>query len=147
MISREQRGRKIRRGLIVALTSVLCHNFYDKDYALNMGDAGETRVLRQDFPVEVAGVPLVDAQIVHGKPGRAQGPNSKVIQQITQENRHTMIIKPSPITRLSWIHGNRTLNAEKKRSSLIVYFRSEEAREAVIKNGITIGGYWYSVKL
>jgi hypothetical protein len=32
MISREQRGRKIRRGLILALSTVLCHNFYDNSY-------------------------------------------------------------------------------------------------------------------
>ena len=53
-----------------------------RNHTLSMGDAGETRVLRQDFPVEVAGVLLVDAQILHSKPGRAQGINHKVINKL-----------------------------------------------------------------
>ena len=32
MISRKEPGRKIRRGFILALSSVLCYNFYDNSY-------------------------------------------------------------------------------------------------------------------
>jgi hypothetical protein len=117
-----------------------------RDQALCQGDAGESRVLRQDFPAEVAAVPLCDVKIRHGKEAH-NGVNTQVIDQITKENRHLSGYKPSFISRLSWIHGNRTLSAGKKRSSLIVYFITETAREAAIRDGITISGVWYSVKL
>jgi hypothetical protein len=117
-----------------------------RDQALIQVDTGESHVLRQDFPAEVAAVALGDIKILHGKEAQRSG-NGTSIAQITRENRHLSAIKPSFISRLSWIHGNRTLNAGKKRSSLIVYFVSEEARETAVRNGITISGVWYSVKL
>jgi hypothetical protein len=116
-----------------------------REHALSKGGVGEARVLRQDFPVEVSAVPLMDVKIVHGR--AAQGTNATVIQEITKENKHLPAVAPSPITRLSWIHGNRTLNAGKKRSSLVVYFCSEAAREVAVRDGLTISGVWYSVKL
>jgi hypothetical protein len=117
-----------------------------RDSALHQGPVGDTRILRQDFPIEVSAVPLADIKIIHNKKGRFHA-NNEVILDITGENRHLPPIRPTPITRLSWIHGNRTINAGKKRLSLIIYFCSEAAREVAVREGITISSVWYSTKL
>jgi len=117
-----------------------------KDHAIGIGKGGGAKVLRQDFPVEVPAVPLDQIKIVHGRAGTGVG-NKDVIQGITKENKHLPHIVPSPIVRLAWIHGNRTLNAGKKRSSLIMYFCSEAAREVAVREGVIIQGVWYRTKL
>jgi hypothetical protein len=117
-----------------------------KEQAVGSGVIGGKRVLRQDFPVEVPAVPLDHVKISHGRAGSGLD-NARVIQGITKENKHLPPVQPSSIARLAWIHGERTLNAGKPRSSLIVYFHSEAAREVAVREGITIQGAWYRTKL
>ena len=112
-----------------------------KERAVLKGSVGSARVLRQDYPVEVSGVPL-QIKVHYGKEAEAR--NAPLIKEILQDNRY---ITPHTITRVSWIHGGRTEKAGKKRSSLIVYLSSEDRRDKVIQEGIAIKGIWYATKL
>jgi hypothetical protein len=51
------------------------------------------------------------------------------------------------ISRVSWLHGERTVKSGKARSSLIVYLSTESLRDKALQEGITIKGAWYNVKL
>ena len=70
--------------------------------------------------------------------------NAPLIQEILKNNKH---IQGNLITQVAWIHGVRSQTAGKKRSSLIVYLATEEARDRVVKDGLTIKGLWHHVKL
>ena len=47
----------------------------------------------------------------------------------------------------AWIHGDRSQTAGKARSSLVVYFATEGARDRVVRNSLTINSLWYHAKL
>jgi len=51
------------------------------------------------------------------------------------------------ITRVGWLHGERTAKSGKKRSSMVVYLATESLRDKVLQDGITIKGAWYNTKL
>ena len=112
-----------------------------KEQTMSMGKVGDARILRQDYPVEVAGVPL-SIPVAHGGEGSMK--NAPLVQEILKSNKH---IQGNLITRVAWIHGARTQTAGKKRSSLIVYLATEEARNRAVKEGLTIKGIWHHVKL
>jgi hypothetical protein len=112
-----------------------------KEQAMRKGSAGDVQVLRQDYPVEVAGVPLT-IPITHGREGDAR--NAPLIHELHKDNKH---IQGNLITRVAWIHGNRSQTAGRARSSLIVYFATEEARDRVVRDGLTVRGLWYYTKL
>ena len=115
----------------------------EKERAIQRGAVGSARILRQDFPVEVSGVPL-QIKVHHGKEAEAR--NHTLVQEITKDNRYLMT---GAISRVAWLHGERTVKAKtgKARSSLVVYLSSETLRDKAIREGITIKGAWYSVKL
>jgi len=112
-----------------------------KEQAISMGEVGDVRILRQDYPVEVAGVSL-SIPVAHGGEGNIR--NAPLIQEILKNNKH---IQGNLVTRVAWIHGARSQTAGGKRSSLIVYLATEEARDRVVKDGLTIKGLWHHVKL
>jgi hypothetical protein len=112
-----------------------------KEQAMGIGKVGEARILRQDYPVEVAGVPLT-IPVAHGGEGSIK--NAPLVQEILKNNKH---IQGNLITRVAWIHGARSQTAGKQRSSLIVYLATEETRDRVVKEGLTIKGIWHHVKL
>jgi len=88
-----------------------------KDKALNQGEIAGCKVLRQDYPVKVPGVPLT-TEIKHGKAVE----NDEVIKEICRTTKK--IIPGITINRIHWIHnkkGHETrLKAGKKRGTIIV---------------------------
>jgi hypothetical protein len=113
----------------------------DKEYAVMKGRVGSARILRQDFPVEVSGVPL-QIKVHHGKEAEAR--NHTLIQEITKDNRY---LTTGAISRIGWLHGERTEKSGKARSSLVVYLSAESLRDKALQEGITIKGVWYNTKL
>ena len=106
-----------------------------KERALAQGKAGDSRVLRQDFPVELIGV-LKKVDITHGK--EAEVKNRPFIASTLRENKHL-----SGITRVAWIHGDRSKTSQKARASLIIHFSTEKARDIAVQEGVIVQGQWH----
>ncbi len=68
-----------------------------KDKALNQGEIAGYKVLRQDYPVEIPGVPLI-MNIKHGKAVE----NEEVIKEICITTKK--IIPGITINRIRWLH-------------------------------------------
>lgn len=120
---------------------VVLKDLKEKEHAVKKGSVGSARILRQDFPVEVSGVPL-QIKVHHGKEAEAR--NHTLIQEITKDNRY---LTTGAISRVGWLHGERTAKSGKARSSLVVYLSTEGLRDRAIQEGITIKGAWYNAKL
>ena len=97
-----------------------------KEQALAKGSISNARVLRQEFPVEIASVPL-RIKIHHGKEAEAR--NRPLITEINKDNR---FLPTGAIIRSSWLHGEHTVktaNTGKQRSSVILYLATEALRD------------------
>lgn len=124
--------RKLRSGDI----DVYVPNETARERALATESTAEVRIIRQDFQVEVQGVPIT---LPLGF-GPQEESNPTVRQIITD----TGCIAPGlEITRIQWLHGKREheerlRGAVKTRGTLIIGFRTEEMRRRVIQHGIII---------
>lgn len=123
---------------------VMMTNQAIKDKALNQGEIAGCKVLRQDYPVEVSGVPLT-TPIKHGKGVE----NDEVIKEICTAIKR--VIPDMAINRLRWLHDEKgheeRLNMGKKRGNIIVSLPTQALQMEVTRKGLVIGAEWFEARL
>lgn len=106
-----------------------------KDKALNQQVTGSVKILRQDYPVEIWGVPLT-TQVARGR----SADNAKLIQIISFVSRS--ILPAMAINKIKWIHdekGHETrLKEGKSRGTLVMSFPTQAIQHEVIRKGLVI---------
>ena len=115
-----------------------------KDKALNQGEIAGCKVLRQDYPVEIPGVPLV-TNIKHGKAVE----NGEVIKEICTATKK--IIPGININRIRWIHDEKGHEARlkdgRKRGTVIVSLPTQAMQLEVTRKGLVIGAEFFEARL
>lgn len=116
-----------------------------KDRILNQPDIQGYKVLRQDYPIEVPGVPL-STRVVNTKgPG-----NEETIQEICQGMRR--LIPSFAITKVRWLHDpvKQPTHADtrpKTRGTLILSLPTQDIQHQAIRKGIVIDSTLYEARL
>ena len=107
----------------------------DKDRALNNLNTQEFQVLRQDYPVELWGVPL-DTPIDHGR----NADNSRIISGIKEATKR--LIPNLHINKIRWLHSPKEhaerIKRGKVRGTLIVSLPTQEAQHQAIRKGLVL---------
>ncbi len=115
-----------------------------KDRALNQAEIAGCKVLRQDCPVEVPGVPLA-TKIKHGK----AVDNEEVIKDICAATKR--IIPGITINRIRWMHDAKghedRLKAGKKRGTAIVSLPTQALQLEATRKGLVIGAEFFEARL
>ena len=115
-----------------------------KDKALNQGEIAGCKVLRQDYPVEVPGVPLT-MNIKHGKAVE----NGEVIKEICTATKR--IIPGININRIRWIHDKKGHEARlkdgRKRGTVIASLPTQAMQLEVTRKGLVIGAELFEARL
>jgi hypothetical protein len=120
------------------------HNQTLKDRILNniRDDTASIKILRQDYPVEVANVPLT-LDVQHGM----QGANRELLRTITEGTAKN---NPGVVfTSVRWLHGGKERQwaeqdkakgrAEKTKGTLILYCPTLDMLQQVVRHGVIIG--------
>jgi hypothetical protein len=115
-----------------------------KDHVLNQKEVEGCKVLRQDYPVEVPGVPL-SVTIKN----RRDPENENTIREICWANKRVM---PSlAINRIRWLHDDKTQEARRKngktRGTVIMSLPTQELQYEVVRKGIVIDSQIYDARL
>ena len=115
-----------------------------KDRALNQTEVEGCKVLRQDYPVEIPGIPLTTG-IKHGKAVE----NDEVAKAICAETKR--IIPSIVINRIRWLHDAKghqdRIQAGKTRGTAIISFPTQALQHEAIRKGIVIGAELFEAKL
>jgi hypothetical protein len=115
-----------------------------KDRALNQKETVGCKVLRQDYPVEVLGVPLTTG-IKHGK----VVDNEEIIKAICAATRRT--IPGININRIRWLHDAKghedRLKIGKKRGTVIMSLPTQALQYEAIRKGVVIGAEFFEARL
>ena len=104
------------------------------------------KVLRDEFPVEVLGVPT-SFQVPTG----SKEDSTQAIEAIKEST--VRLIQGFEINRLNWIHGKRSLQPkkkggpERKAASLILWLSKEEFQKAACLRGVVIDYELYTCRL
>jgi hypothetical protein len=115
-----------------------------KDHALNQQEVEGCKILRQDYPVEVPGVPLS----VTIKDGKGDG-NADLIKEICHGTRKT--VPGIMINRVRWLlddsaRAERIRNG-KTRSTVIISLPTQALQHEVTKRGVVIESQVYDARL
>jgi hypothetical protein len=106
-----------------------------KDLALNQETCEGVKVLRQDYPVEIPGVPLT-VQVDSGK----NADNRDLIQELIKTNR--LRISSIAIHKIRWLHNLKTMTKRKAdgktRSTLILSASTQAIQHALINKDLII---------
>lgn len=125
-------------------TEVYVQSSVQRDAALNMPQPDSFKVLKQDYPVEVMGVPLGLA-IQGGK----NACNNSLISSIVQATR--VRIPGLQINRIRWLHNGKEHNWAKKnghtRGSIIICLPTEELQKEVVRHGLVLDAILYTAQL
>jgi hypothetical protein len=123
---------------------VLVPNQQDKDTAVNQAETEGFKIIRQDYPVEVAGGPL-DLHIEGGK----AADNSALKRDIATATGK--IVPGVMLTRIRWLHDTKERDnrrkAGKNRGTIIVCLPTEAMQREVVKKGIAIRALHYEARL
>jgi hypothetical protein len=115
-----------------------------KDQALNQQDTGGYKILRQDYPIEVPGVPLSTAIR-----NRKDPENEETIKAICRANKR--MIPNMAINRIRWMHDDKTQEERKKngktRGTVLISFSTQALQHEAVRKGIVIDSQIYDVRL
>src|SRR5437016_5337715 len=115
-----------------------------KDQALNQQEGEGYKILRQDYPVEIPGVPL-SLGIKDGKGAN----NNEMIREIC--NATKKIIPGIAINRIRWLAGDKAradrMRNGKTRSTVIVSLPTQALQHEVVKRGVVIESQIYDARL
>ncbi|PYY19147.1 MAG: hypothetical protein DMG62_24905, partial [Acidobacteria bacterium] len=132
--------RRLRSGDV----EVMLPNQRAKDQALNQAEVAGCKVLRQDYPVEVPGVPLATG-IKHGKALE----NEEVAKAICNATKRT--IPGIFINKIRWLHDakghDERVQAGKTRGTAIISFPTQAMQHEVIRKGVVIGAELFDARL
>ena len=125
-------------------TEVFVQSVSQRDAALRMAQPKEFCVLKQDYPVEILGVPL--GTIIHG--GKNAN-NSVAIFKMTTETKAR--IPGIQINRVRWLYDGKEHTWVKEnghtRGSVIASLPTEALQREVIRNGIVMDSMLYTAQL
>ncbi|KAI6250051.1 hypothetical protein HI914_02081 [Erysiphe necator] len=125
-------------------TEVFVQSSNHRDAVLSMEQPKEFKILRKDFPVEIAGVPL-STKIASEK----NADNSALISILS--NASKMKIPGLQTNRIRWLQGGKEHEKARKkghtRGSVILSLPTEELQWRVIRNGIVIDSILYSAQI
>jgi hypothetical protein len=115
-----------------------------KDAALNTISTPEYKILRQDYPVEIQGVPL-RLLVASGE----HADNNELIRAITTANKRA--IPTLTINRIRWLHHPKThddrIKEGKTRGSLIVSLPTRAIQYEVTRKGLAIDSELFEARL
>jgi len=115
-----------------------------KNQALNQQEGEGYKILRQDYPVEIPGMPL-SLGIKDGKGAN----NNEMIREIC--NATKKIIPGIAINRIRWLAGNKArvdrMRNGKTRSTVIVSLPTQALQHEVVKRGVVIESQIYDARL
>ncbi|CCU75202.1 AIR1 domain-containing protein [Blumeria hordei DH14] len=124
-------------------TEVYVQSASQRDAALKMCQPPEFKIFRQDFPVEVFGVPL-RTRIVGGR----DADNYAIIREI--ETATKVRIPGLRINRIRWLHDGKKYQRSKKnrqsRGSIVVSLLSEAMQTKVVRNGLVINAMLFTAQ-
>lgn len=125
-------------------TEVFVQSARQRDAALNMPHPETFKILRQDYPVEVPGVPL-STKIEGGKNANNNGLITKIIEG------SIIRIPGLQINRIRWLHDGREVTNSQtnghKRGSIIVSLPTEALQAEVVRNGLVLDSMLFSAHL
>lgn len=125
-------------------TEVFVTSASQRDAALNMPQPESFKILRQDFPVEIPGVPLA-TKIQGGKNGN----NSGLIQEMIGATKAR--IPGMRINRIKWLHDGKEHKWAQKnghtRGTIILSLPTEDLQREVIKKGIVLNSMLFAAQL
>ena len=125
-------------------TEVFVQSAVQRDAALSMPHPEAFKILKQDFPVEISGVPL-QTPIEGGKNAN----NDELIKSIIKATK--VRIPGLQINRISWLHDGKEKVHSKKaghsRGTVIMSLPSEELQTDVVRNGKVLNAMLYSAQL
>lgn len=115
-----------------------------KDQTLNQQETDGCKILRQDYPVEVPGVPLsLDIQ------NRKSPENEAIIRSICQANKRMM--PQIAINRIRWLHNDKAQEERRKngktRGTVIISFPTQALQHEAIRKGVVIEAQIYDARL
>jgi len=115
-----------------------------KDRTLNQTETEGIKILRQDYAIEIWGVPLA-LQVSHGK----AADNTELIKAICASSKR--MLPGLAINRIGWLHSpkqhKQRLEAGKQRGTLIISCPTQEIQHQTIRSGITIESQFYEAVL
>lgn len=125
-------------------TEVFVHSITERDNALKMAQPKEFQILKQDYPVEIMGVPL-GTMIEKGKNAN----NGSIIYNMTEATKAR--IPGIEISRIRWLYDGKEHQWSKKnghtRGSVIVSLPTETLQREVVRNGIVLNAVLYTAQL
>jgi len=114
---------------------VLMRDQKAKDAALNQSQPEGMKILRQDYPVEILGVPLT-LQVASGK----DADNSGILSEIRTASQP--FVPNLAINRIRWLHAPKEHEAHiasrKTRGTLILSLPTQVIQHEVIRKGLAI---------
>jgi hypothetical protein len=123
---------------------VLVKDQADKDRALNQPPIEGIKILRQDYPVEIAAVPL-SLRINSGR----NADNATLIQELTKATKQ--IIPTFTANKIRWLNDAKTLSirkaAGKTQSTVILSLPTQAIQHEVIRKGIIIESQHFEVTM
>ncbi|KAI0995868.1 hypothetical protein K3495_g12312 [Podosphaera aphanis] len=124
-------------------TEVFVGSTAQRDAALNMPHPETFKILRQDYPVEISGVPL-GTKVQGGK----NADNKAIIKEIIQASKRIARLE---INRIRWLHDGKEISKAKSsgktRGTLIVSLPTEALQKEVVRNVIVIDSILYTAQL
>lgn len=114
-----------------------------KDRVLNQPEAQGYKVLRQDYPIEIPGVPF-SVEATNSKSSTNEG----TIRSICEGMRR--LIPSFAVTKMRWLHDPDKLKARKpsqKRGTLILGLPTQEMQHQAVRKGVIIDAELYEVRL
>ena len=106
-----------------------------KDHILNQAETEGIKILRQDYPIEIWGVPLA-LHVNHGK----AADNTELIKAICTASKR--MLPDLAINRIRWLHNpkqhEKRLEAGKQRGTLIISCPTQEIQHKAIRSGIVV---------
>jgi hypothetical protein len=135
-ISGAYAARSLRSGDI----EIMVPDQKTKDRVLNQAETEGIKILRQDYPIELWGVPL-SLQVNYGK----AADNTELIKAIVSASKRT--VPDLAINRIGWLHSpkqhKKRLDAGKQRGTLIISCPTQEIQHQAIRNGVVIDSQFY----
>lgn len=125
-------------------TEVFVQSVSQRDAALKMAHPKEFCDLKQDYPVEILGVPL--EKIIHG--GKNSNNSAAILKMTTETKTQIPGIK---INRVRWLNDDKEHQWIKRkghsRGSLITSLPIEALQREVVRNGIVMDSMLYTAQL
>jgi hypothetical protein len=135
-ISGAYAARSLRSGDI----EIMVPDQRTKDRILNQAETEGIKILRQDYPIEIWGVPL-SLQVHHGK----SADNTELIKAICTASKR--MLPDLAINRIGWLHNpkqhKKRLETGKQRGTLIISCPTQEIQHHAIRSGIVIDSQFY----